>query len=164
MMVLSLYRRRGGVWLLLVALLLLAACNGGPVRQVFTPSASIQQLSVTHDGQWQVQLRLRNYSTVAMHFKQIQMQARFDHDVVIALNSAPDLSISADSADIVSFNLQPDDAARLLVADSLADGRTLSYELKGYMQAVPEGRRTIWFQVENSSHLNPTPGLPGVLR
>ena len=46
--------------LMAVLALVLTACGNGPVKRVSEPAASIQQLSVGNDGNWEVELRLRN--------------------------------------------------------------------------------------------------------
>jgi len=148
----------------LCVLALVACGSAGPVRRVFAPSASIQQLTVSNDGHWQVQLRLRNYSTVAMHFERLELVLALDEQTTIPLNTAPQLVVSPDSADIWAVDLQPESAARLVLADTLAAGRTLPYTLHGRINATPQGGKSRRFTFENRSQLNAVPGLPGVLR
>jgi len=155
---------RLGMGFLLPILTLLACSNAGPVRRVFAPTASIQQLTVSHDGHWQVQLRLRNYSTVAMQFERIELALDLDQQASIRLEATPQLLVGADSAEIFIVDLHPESADRLLLADILASKRALPYTLQGHITATPKGGKPNRFEFENRSHLNSVPGLPGVLR
>ncbi|SBV36473.1 conserved exported hypothetical protein [uncultured Stenotrophomonas sp.] len=53
--------------------LTLAACGSGMVKRVSEPAAGIQQLTVGNDGNWEVELRLRNYSSMPMRFDDIAL-------------------------------------------------------------------------------------------
>jgi len=154
------------IWLIpIVIMLTLLACgNTGPIRRVFAPGASIQQLTVGSDGLWQVQLRLRNYSTVAMEFEHLELALDLGEHSEITLDAMPKLVVSADSAEVFSVELKPESAARLLLADTLASKRALPYTLSGRIKATPQGGKSSRFELENRSQLNSVPGLPGVLR
>ena len=54
--------------------LALAACGGGMVKRVSEPAAGIQQLTVANDGSWEVELRLRNYSSMPMRFDDVALR------------------------------------------------------------------------------------------
>ena len=55
------------------ALLALASCGSTP-RRVSPPSIAIQQLTVQADGDWLVELRLHNYSSVSMRFDSVSLE------------------------------------------------------------------------------------------
>ena len=52
----------------------------------------------------------------------------------------------------------------LAVADALAAGRSVDYQLSGRIGAIPEDGNRRDFEVERRSALSPAPGLPGVMR
>ena len=150
--------------LITVAALALAACSGGPVKRVSEPSASIQQLTVGNDGNWDVELRLRNYSSMPMRFDAVSLAMKVGDEAAGTLSTQPGVSIGPESADVVKVRLQPSSAARIVVADSLAGGRSLFYELEGTISATPEEKKQRSFDVKSRISLNQAPGLPGVLR
>ncbi|MEA5666588.1 hypothetical protein ATCM_03980 [Stenotrophomonas sp. ATCM1_4] len=150
--------------LITVAALALAACSGGPVKRVSEPAASIQQLTVGNDGNWDVELRLRNYSSMPMRFDAVSLAMKVGDEAAGTLSTQPGVSIGPESADVVKVRLQPSSAARIVVADSLAGGRSLFYELEGTISATPEEKKQRSFDVKSRNSLNQAPGLPGVLR
>ena len=150
--------------LITVAALALAACSGGPVKRVSEPAASIQQLTVGNDGNWDVELRLRNYSSMPMRFDAVSLAMKVGDEAAGTLSTQPGVSIGPESADVVKVRLQPYSAARIVVADSLAGGRSLFYELEGTISATPEEKKQRSFDVKSRNSLNQAPGLPGVLR
>ncbi|MBD9534625.1 LEA type 2 family protein [Stenotrophomonas sp. STM01] len=150
--------------LITVAALALAACSGGPVKRVSEPAASIQQLTVGNDGNWDVELRLRNYSSMPMRFDAVSLAMKVGDEAAGTLSTQPGVSIGPESADVVKVRLQPSSAARIVVADSLAGGRSLFYELEGTISATPEEKKQRSFDIKSRNSLNQAPGLPGVLR
>lgn len=150
-------------WIAAVAILL-AGCGSGPVRRVSEPAASIQQLTVRADGHWDVQLRLDNFSSVAMRFNATNIQIAFDNGAAGSVQAQPQIGIGPESADVVSATLTPTAAGRARIATALADGRSLNYTLGGTVDAAPENGKSRTYKIERSSALTPVPGLPGVLR
>lgn len=144
--------------------LLLTACGSGPVKRVSEPAASIQQLTVGNDGNWEVDLRLRNYSSMPMRFDSISLAVKVGDEAAGTLSATPGLSIGPESADVIKVRLQPASAARLVVADALAGSSTLFYELEGSVSATPEDKKQRSFDIKSRNSLNQAPGLPGVLR
>ncbi len=144
--------------------LTLAACGGGMVKRVSEPAAGIQQLTVANDGSWDVELRLRNYSSMPMRFDDVSLRIKVGDEATGTLNAAPGLSIGPESADVIKVRLQPASPARIVVADALAGGRSLFYELEGTVKATPEEKKQRSFEVKARNTLNQAPGLPGVLR
>ena len=144
--------------------LALAACGGGMVKRVSEPAAGIQQLTVTNDGSWEVELRLRNYSSMPMRFDDVALRIKVGDQAAGTLAAAPGLSIGPESADVIKVRLQPASPARIVVADALAGGRSLFYELEGTVKATPEEKKQRSFEVSARNTLNQAPGLPGVLR
>lgn len=144
--------------------LVLVACASGPVRRVSEPAASIQQLTVAADGNWSLQLRINNFSSIQMRFDSISLALEVDGESAGLLQGNPGLGIGPESADVVVVQLTPTAAARIRIADALAERRSVDYSLEGRVDATPEnaGRRS--FTIERESALSPVPGLPGVLR
>lgn len=152
-------------FLLLVTAVLLAACTSGPVRRVSEPAASIQQLTVEADGSWSVDLRLQNYSSITMRFDRVRLEMQVNGEAAGTLDAVPQLQISQESADVISISLAPSSQARLLLADALASGRSVSYSLVGSASAVPTDRGSVRdYPIKREGVLSPMPGLPGVLR
>lgn len=147
-----------------LALLALAGCGSGPVKRVSEPAAAIQQLTVGADGNWEVELRLRNYSSMPMRFDEVSLALKVADQTAGTLTATPGLSIGPESADVVKVALQPASPARIVIADTLAGGRSLPYELEGTLKATPEDRKQRSFEVKARNSLNQAPGLPGVLR
>ncbi len=144
--------------------LALASCGGGVVKRVSEPAAGIQQLTVSSDGSWDVELRLRNYSSMPMRFDDVSLAMKVGDETAGTLAAAPGLSIGPESADVVKVRLQPSSPARIVMADALAGGRSLFYELEGTVKATPEEKKQRSFEVKSRNSLNQAPGLPGVLR
>ena len=107
------------VAMLAFAALLLAGCGSGPVRRVSEPAASIQQLTVRADGRWDVQLRLQNYSTVAMRFTATDIEIAFDNGSAARVQAQPQLVVGPESADVYTATLQPTAAGRARLATAL---------------------------------------------
>lgn len=141
-----------------------AACSTGPVKRVSEPTASIQQLTVGADGAWTVELRLQNFSSVPMRFERVALNLRAGNEAAGELRAEPGLSIGPEAADTAVVKLVPSAAARLVIADALAERRSLDYSLEGTLTAAPQERKSREFKVRRNSALSPVPGLPGVLR
>jgi hypothetical protein len=143
---------------------LLIACSSGPVKRVSPPQASLSQLTVKPDGQWQLDLRLQNFSTMAMRFESVQLELRSGDELIANLEARPALVVGAESGDVYALSVQPNAHGRLLAASALADARSLPYQLSGKLDAAPEQGRSRQYPISFRSTLHPAPGLPGVLR
>ncbi len=143
---------------------LLAGCGGGPVKRVSAPAAQIQQLTVQADGNWSVDLRINNFSSVPMRFERVSLAVSVGGEAAGTLQGQPALGVGPESADVATLTLTPTSAARIAVADALSNRGSLPYVLEGTLDGVPEGGKPRTFEIERSSTLNPVPGLPGVLR
>lgn len=150
---------------IVMSCVLMAACASGPPRRVSEPAASIQQLTVRADGGWSVDLRLQNYSSIAMRFEGLSLAVGIGGETAGTLQARPGLSIGPESADVVTIALSPTSTARIQLADALAGGRGVDYSLEGTIDAAPEDRgNPRSYRIKRSSALSPVPGLPGVLR
>lgn len=155
---------RARLFPLALAASLLTACSTGPVKRVSPPQVSVAQLSVQADGQWQVDLRLQNFSSMAMRFEGLELELRSGDEILARLHSEPNLNVGAESADIHPIGVQPTATGRLLAAGALADARALPYQLSGKLQASPVDGRSREYPITFRSSLHPAPGLSGVLR
>lgn len=143
----------------------LAGCSSGPVRRVSEPSARIQQLTVRADGQWSIDLRIENFSSIPMRFDAIDLHLAVAQQADAGqVRAQPGLSIGPESADIITVTLAPQAAGKIAAADALASGRSVPYTLRGRVDATPAEGKQRAFDIERNSVLSPAPGLPGVLR
>ncbi|PNS07649.1 LEA type 2 family protein [Solilutibacter silvestris] len=143
---------------------LLSACASHGGRRISEPTASIQQLTVDARGNWQVQLRLQNYSSVSMRFDAVDLAFEVNGQAAGHLQATPAMSVPAESADTATIARVPDATAKLAMADALASGMGINYTLKGDIKATPEGDKQRSYTIDGKNQLNPVPGLPGVLR
>ncbi|MET0329552.1 MAG: LEA type 2 family protein [Luteimonas sp.] len=154
-------------WKLLTILLMagvLVACVTGQ-RRVSEPAASIQQVTVGVDGNWSVDVRLQNYSSIPMRFESINLTLAVGGEPAGTLQAPTTLTIGPESADILTLALAPSAEGRLQAADALAAGRSLSYRIDGVIRAAPDDRGSARdYTVRRDSTLGPVPGLPGVMR
>lgn len=146
--------------LLLIALL--AGCAGGPPKRVFPPTASVQELRREADGSWSLQLRLQNFSTVAMRFERISAEIELDGQPAGRIDAAIAQSVPPGSAEILRLPFVPGPGATQALESALGSRRGLGYRLHGRLSTSEPGRRDDAFDF--SSALTPMPGLPGVLR
>jgi hypothetical protein len=142
----------------------LSACSSGPVRRVSEPTANIQQLTVRADGSWAVDLRIENFSSIPMRFDGIALALTIGGEAAGTLQAQPALPIGPESADVATVTLQPSAQARIVIADTLARGRSIGYTLDGTLAAAPEKAGVRTFKLKRDNTLNPVPGLAGVLR
>jgi hypothetical protein len=144
----------------------LSACGGGggPVKRVSEPNAGIQQLTVQADGRWTVALRLDNYSSVPMQFGAVSLALTVGGESAGTLGGDASLSIGPESADVATLTMTPSSAAKIAVADALANRRSAEYSLAGTIVATPENGAPRTYTIERENTLSPAPGLPGVLR
>lgn len=150
---------------IVMSCVLMTACASGPPRRISEPAASIQQLTVHADGGWSVDLRLQNYSSIAMRFEGLSLAVGIGGETAGTLQARPGLGIGPESADVTTIALSPTSTARIQLADALARGRGVDYSLEGTIDAAPEDRgNPRSYRIKRSSALSPVPGLPGVLR
>lgn len=134
--------------------LLLAACGGGPVRRINPPTANVQQLRVL-DAQWELVVRVNNFSTVPMHFESLDTTLEIGGER-IPIAGTLDFDIPGQSADIATFRVAA--AAHAL---DVAAKSGLAYRLSGTITTSEPSER---FEFERDSKLAPVPGKPGEYR
>lgn len=138
---------------LLVLAAALAACSSGPVKRIHPSTASIQELAVQPDGQWKLKLRIQNFSTVPMHYGELEATLLVAGTDVGEIRIAPDIDIIGNSADVVDASLK--------VSAKLPESGDVAYTLKGRIRtSEPKAD----FPFERSSRLSPVPGVANTWR
>ncbi|MBS0432525.1 MAG: LEA type 2 family protein [Proteobacteria bacterium] len=150
-------------WLLPVAALLaLAACSGGTKLQ--PPAASIQQLQALPSGQWQLTVRIENYSyDTAMHVYTLDADLSVGGAAAGHLTASPGLDIPEMTGDVATATITPGAAAR--AALDHAGKNALVYELKGHIGVGKgEGGSPQPFDIDGKGYLSPVPGVANTWR
>lgn len=149
--------------LLLVVLIgVLGACASGPKKRIFPPNASVQELRVLADGRWELDLRVQNFSTVAMRFERVRAEFSVTGHAAATLDHLIADSVPPNSAEVVRIELQPSAAAAHAVRNALESRRGVGYRLVGTLSTSEPGNRQDSFEFDSA--LTPMPGLDGVLR
>lgn len=148
--------------LLLACVLPLAAC--GPGTKLQPPTASIQQLQVLPNGQWQATLRVENYSyDTAMHVYALDAELKIGGADAGHLSVSPDLDIPAMNADTATATLTPATGAGAALAN--AKGNAIAYELKGHLDVGKgESGKSQSFDLDGKGYLSPVPGVANTWR
>lgn len=155
--------KRLPVFLLTLLAALLAGC--GPTHHVFPPQISVQQVHVDTNGQWDVTVRLQNYSyDAAVHFDHIHAALSINGLPATTFDIRPDLDVAEQNADVAHLTIQPDPAAnKALIAATRA--QSVAYALKGKVQVTgQDSRRASDFPVDYHGWLSPVPGIANTYR
>jgi hypothetical protein len=145
----------------LAAALLLSACSSEPAKRYFPPQASLQQLQHLPDGQWQAQIRLQNFSTGAVEFRNLSLKVQIQDQQWTALSSSGTLRIGPNNAEIYTLAIPFDAATRQVLMERLDKTQSIRYVLNGSVQSVDPNRT---YTLDYQGRLNPAPGLDGVYR
>lgn len=145
----------------IAVLAIVSGCASGPRKVVNPPRASIQQLAVQADGQWQLTVRLQNFSNVPTSFQSVSAKLMIGGQDAGTMSLSPAMSVGPESADVLSATLRPALGAKLVVASALSAGQSVRYTLSGQIAtSEPKGE----YSFSYDSTLNPAPGLSGVMR
>ncbi len=146
--------------IMLCLMLGMAAC-GGPVKRVFPPQVSLQEIVLQADGKLAVKFRIQNYSTVPTRYSQITGKMKFADLDVANLNFNPDVSVGPGSNEIIQQSFPLDTAATNAINAAIKNRSRLSYKINGEItSSEPRGR----YEIKYESALNAVPGLSGTLR
>lgn len=148
--------------LLTAVALLLAACSSGPVKRVFPPNASVQELRLQADGHWELQLRIQNFSTVAMRFERLELDIELGGHAAGRVETTVADTVPPSSAESIALQLTPSSEAAEALRSALETRRGVGYRISGSLASSEPKSRVDSF--EFSSALTPMPGLDGVLR
>ena len=138
----------------------------GPLREhVSQPSICVQQLSVTPNGKWDVQLRIQNYNTIPIHIDHMQLQLLVQKNQGTSIAAAPTRTFGAQSIEVVTLSVQPSALEELYMENLLEQRRSISYVLQGTITVHldKKSQRQI-FHLTCKDQLDPSPGLQGVFR
>lgn len=147
--------------LLLAVAALLVACGGRERKRINPPTASLQELVAQPNGQWQLKLRLQNFSSIPITFDNVDGKLTIGGQMAGSFSSAPAMNIGPETSDIVVLTIKPSLEAKTTVATALAVGQSLPYLIEGRIRSH-EPNRDDPFKFESA--LSPAPGLPGVMR
>lgn len=150
-------------WLIpATALLALSACAPGTKLQ--PPAASIQQLRALPNGQWQLTIRIENYSyDTGMHVYALDADLDLAGKRAGHVSVSPGLDIPAMTADIANATLTPSAEARAALAEAKANA--VAYELKGSMNVGKgESGKPQSFDLEGKGYISPVPGVANTWR
>ncbi|HEX7113423.1 MAG TPA: LEA type 2 family protein [Mizugakiibacter sp.] len=145
--------------LLSVAFLLALLAGCAETHPLQPPAASVQQLRVDPDGDWNIVLRVQNQSFAAMHVGNVRVELRVAGQLAGTLDASPALDIPPLSADVVEMRLRPAaDAATTLKGESVA------YALAGDIRVGKNDKHITTMPLTSKGWLSPVPGLAGVYR
>lgn len=156
-------KRLSLIALTLLGAALLAGC--GPTHHVFPPQISVQQVQIDADGQWNLTVRMQNYSyDASVHFDHIHVTLDINDLPAATFNIQPDLDVAEQSADVAHVTIRPDAAAQAALS-AAARAQSTSYTLKGKVQVTGEdSRRQREFPVDYHGWLSPVPGIANTYR
>lgn len=149
------------VFLASLVLLVLSACSSTPRVRYFPPQASLQQLERLANGQWQVQVRMQNFSTGAMQFNNLALKVRFQEGEALNLSSSELLKVGANSAEILNIVLAIPAQEQAVLNQRLEKLQSVRYSLQGDVRSTDPNKT---YPVSYEGRLNPAPGLEGVFR
>jgi hypothetical protein len=146
--------------IMLCLMLCMAAC-GGPVKRVFPPQVSLQEIVLQADGQVSVKFRIQNYSTVPTTYSRITGSLKFGEMDAATLDFNPGLSVGPGSNEIVQQRFRLSTAAQEAINSAIKNRSRLAYKLDGEItSSEPRGH----YEIKYESALNAVPGLSGTLR
>lgn len=146
--------------IMLCLMLVITAC-GGPIKRVFPPQVSLQEIVLQSDGQVSVKFRIQNYSTVPTSYSQITGNLKFGDIDAATLAFNPAISVGPGSNEIVQQNFRLNTAAQNAINSAIKNRSRLGYKLTGEItSSEPRGR----YDIKYESALNAVPGLSGTLR
>lgn len=145
---------------MLCLMLGMVAC-GGPVKRVFPPQVSLQEVVLQADGQVSVKFRIQNFSTVQTSYSRIYGSLKFADSEATTLDFNPEIVVGPGSNEIVLQHFRPNSSAQNAINTAIKNRSRLAYTLNGEItSSEPRGR----YEIKYQSALNPVPGLSGTLR
>jgi len=146
--------------IMLCLMLGLAAC-GGPVKRVFPPQVSLQEVVLQSDGQVSLKFRIQNFSTVATNYSRITGNLKFGDIEAAVLDFNPEISVGPGSNELVLQRFRLNASAQDAINTAIKNRTRLAYKLNGEItSSEPRGR----YDIKYESALNAVPGLSGTLR
>ncbi len=143
------------------AAFLLGSCSSEPTKRYFAPQASLQQLQHLANGQWQAQVRIQNFSTGAVEFKNLALNVQIQDLDWTAVAPAEPQKIGPNNAEIFTLNIPFNANISQVLSDRLNKAQSIRYGLKGSIQSIDPNKT---YTLDYQGRLNPAPGLDGVYR
>lgn len=146
--------------IMLCLMLVITAC-GGPIKRVFPPQVSVQEIVLQADGQTSVKFRIQNYSTVPTSYSRVTGKLTLGNSEALALDFNPEVSVGPGSNEIVQQIFRLNTATQNAINTAIKNRSRLGYKLNGEItSSEPRGR----YEIKYESALNAVPGLSGTLR
>lgn len=146
----------------LLAVVLTGCFGGGGIpERVWPPQVTVQELRRLPDGDWQMTVRLQNFSTVAMHFDRLELQVSLAGQSAGTVSLQPNLRIGPGLAEPFPTPFVVSQAATGAIEQALGASQGLRYAVTGEVTSIdPRGN---WPQ-QFTGVLTPVAGIDGVLR
>lgn len=145
----------------LATALVLGACSSEPAKRYFPPQASLQQLQRLPNGQWQAQIRVQNFSTGAVEFRNLSLKVQIQDLEWTAANATETLKIGPNNAEIYTVAMPFPAATQQMLTERMGKDQSIRYVLDGTIDSIaPDKTYPLTYQ----GRLNPAPGLDGVYR
>lgn len=141
--------------------ILLCSCSSEPTKRYFPPQASLQQLQHLANGQWQAQVRIQNFSTGAVEFKNLALNIQIQDLEWTTIAPAEMQKIGPNNAEIFTLNIPFNANISQVLSDRLNKSQSIRYVLKGNIQSIDPNKT---YTLDYQGRLNPAPGLDGVYR
>ena len=145
----------------LLLTLLLTACSGQPVKRYFPPQVSLQQLERLESGQWQAHIRIQNFSTGAVTYKDLSLTVQIQDLESIPLSTTAPIQIGPNNAEIIKVNLSIPPNVQNVLDERTSKDQSIRYILSGQLDSI-DPKKT--YPLDYQGRLNPTPGLKDVFR
>jgi hypothetical protein len=136
-------------------------CSSEPTKRYFPPQASLQQLQKLSDGQWQAQVRIQNFSTGAVEFKNLALNIQIQDLEWTTVAPGEMQKIGPNNAEIFTLNIPFNANISQVLSDRLNKAQSIRYTLKGNIQSTDPNKT---YPLDYQGRLNPAPGLDGVYR
>lgn len=145
----------------LAATILLGACSSEPAKRYFPPQASLQQLQRLPDGQWQAQVRVQNFSTGAVEFRNLSLKIQIQDLEWTAVSAMDALKIGPNNAEIHTLAMPFQATTQQVLTERMGKDQSIRYVLNGTIDSIEPGKT---YPLTYQGRLNPAPGLDGVYR
>jgi len=138
----------------------ITAC-GGPVKRIFPPQVSLQEIVLQADGQVSVKFRIQNFSTVQTSYSRVTGNLTLGNTEAIPFDFNPETSVGPGSNEIVQQKFRMSVSTQNAITATIKDRSRLGYKIGGEItSSEPRGR----YDIKYESALNAVPGLSGTLR
>ena len=143
------------------AVLVLNSCSSEPTKRYFPPQASLQQLQQLSNGQWQAQVRLQNFSTGAVEYRNLNLKIQIQDLDLVGITATETTKIGAGNAEVFTLMVPFSTASQQVLVERLGKTQSVRYTLSGSVDSIDPNRT---YTLDYQGRLNPAPGLQGVFR